>query len=525
MADRIEVWPVNRLKPYERNARTHSSAQVQKIAAAMVEFGFTNPILVDNLDGIIAGHGRLAAAKQLGLEEVPVVVLDHLDENQRRAYILADNRLALDAGWDEDLLAAELHELQDADFDLALTGFNEDEIADLLADPEELPPSGPEDGGGELPEDPVSVLGDVWILGKHRVMCGDSTSVDDVAKLMNGQTAYLLHADPPYGMGKEADGVVNDNLYREELDRFQMEWWATYRTFCASNASAYIWGNAPDLWRLWYAGGLADSERFELRNEIVCDKKSIAGMASPDMTQYPMATERALFFQFGNQFLGNVNSDEFPETWEPLRSYMEGEANAAGIKPGDIKRVCDCGMYSHWFTRAQFTLIPEKHYATLRAAYPGRFARSWFDLKREWDEVKGAGRAVINGKLDGTRSYFDNAHDIMRDVWEFSRVVGEERYGHATPKPVEMMERVMRTSLPEGGLCVEPFGGSGATLIGAEKTGRICYTMELQQKYVDVIVRRWENFTKKAARLESTGQTYEDVAAGRGVPVDEAAEV
>lgn len=513
LAKRIELWPVDRLRPYERNARTHSPEQVAKISASMATFGFTNPILVDSADGIIAGHGRLMAAKELGLAEVPVIVLDQLTDAQRRAYILADNRLALDAGWDDEMLRAELADLRDEEFDLSLTGFTDAEIDDLLADPEEPPPEGNADATPEVRPDPVSRLGDVWLLGRHRVMCGDSTSVDDVARLMDGKRAQLLHADPPYGMGKQADGVANDNLYREDLDKFQMEWWATFRTFLDDNASAYIWGNAPDLWRLWYRGGLAESERFELRNQIVWDKKSIAGMASPDLTQYPIASEHCLFFQFGNQFLGNINADDFPEAWEPVRDYMESEAKAAGLTAGDVKRVCGCGMYGHWFTRSQFTLIPEKHYRALQAEYLGRFTRPWHDVKREWDKVKGDGRTVINGKLDGMRSYFDNAHDTMRDVWEFPRVTGADRHGHATPKPVAMMERVMRSSLAEGGICAEPFGGSGSTLMAAQTTGRVCYTMELQPIYVDVIVRRWQEFTGKAAKLESTGQTFAQVEA------------
>ena len=520
MARAVELWPVDRLKPYERNARTHSAEQVAKIAASIVEFGFTNPILVDGADGIIAGHGRLMAAHSLGMTEVPVIELTHLTEAQKRAYIIADNRLALDAGWDEDLLAAELADLKDMEFDLALTGFTDEEIEDLLqeADVEQLPP-GAEDEVPEAPYYPTSVPGDVWICGPHRVMCGDSTMIDHVEKLMGGKTAQLLHADPPYGMGKEADGVLNDNIYGEKLDKFQMDWWVAFRPFLDSNASAYIWGNAPDLWRLWYRGGLADSEKFELRNEIVWDKKAIPGMASPDLTQYPEATERCLFFQFGNQFLGNINADDFPETWEPLRSYMQSEAEAAGIKPGDIKRVCGCGMYSHWFTRSQFTLIPENHYKTLAKEYPGRFARSWRELKAEWDRVKGAGRDVINGKLEGVRSYFDNAHDVMRDVWEFPRVIGDERHGHATPKPVAMMERVMNSSLGKGCIVAEPFGGSGSTLIGAEKAGRACHTMELDPKYVDVIVNRWQAYTGKQAVLEGDGRTFDQMVSDRK-PID-----
>ena len=346
-------------------------------------------------------------------------------------------------------------------------------------------------------------------------MCGDSTSAADVGALMAGKRAALIHADPPYGMGKQADGVLNDNLYVDQLDRFQLQWWSAFRPHLVGNGSAYIWGNSPDLWRLWYTAGLGTVETFEFRNHITWDKKTIAGMKSPGLTQFPIATEHCLFFQFGDQFLGNINTDDFPATWEPLRAYMEGQAKAAGIKPGDIKTVCGCGMYSHWFTKAQFNLIPEKHYATLQKHYPGHFQRPWGELKKEWTRVHSSARDVTNGTLGVARSYFDNAHDVMHDVWSFPRVHGDERHGHATPKPVAMMERAIKSACPPGGLCVEPFGGSGSTLMGAETTGRVCYTMELQGKYVDVIVRRWQAFTGKSATLESTGQTFEQVQAQR----------
>lgn len=492
----IEHLPTSSLTPYARNSRTHSTEQVQQIAASIREFGFTNPVLIDENGTIIAGHGRVMGAQALGLEQVPCIRLSHLSEAQRRAYVIADNKLALNAGWDEAVLAAEIRDLSAHEFDLDLIGFSADELAELLGDEVAEKPAGDPDAVPPVTVSPISKPGDIWQLGEHRVMCGDSTSSADLARLMGGERAQLLHADPPYGMGKQADGVANDNLYREKLDQFQMSWWRACRSHLVDNGSAYIWGNAPDLWRLWYCGGLAASERLELRNEIVWDKKNIPGMASPDLTQYPEATERCLFFQVGQQFLGNVNADDFPASWEPTRAYMAGEAEAAGIKPGDIKRVCGVSMFSHWFTRSQFTLMPSGHYEKLRAAYPGRFPRAWAELKTEWDRVKGA------------RSYFDNAHASMRDVWEFSRVTGDERHDHATPKPVAMMERVMRSSLPDGGLCLEPFGGSGSTLMGAETTGRCCYTIELQPVYVDVIIRRWQTYTGQRATHAVTGEPF-----------------
>jgi DNA modification methylase len=490
------------LIPYARNSRTHSDDQVKQIASSISELGFTNPILVDSAGGIIAGHGRIMAAKRLGIPEVPCIVLDHLTEVQKRAYIIADNKLALNAGWDDELLAAELKNLSEIDFDLALTGFSADELSGLLQ-LEDVSGLTGEDEVPEPPEQPVTVEGDVWVLGNHRLMCGDSTSIDAVEKLMDGQKAALLHADPPYGMGKQADGVANDNLYNDKLDNFQMDWWTTFRAFTTDNGSAYIWGNAPELWRLWY-GKLAETEMLTIRAEIVWDKKPIAGMKSGLLTQYPEATERCLFFQIGNQFLGSVNSEDFPESWEPLRAYLAGEAEAAGIGSKEIKDLCGCGMFSHWFTRSQFTLIPEKHYKKLAASRPGNFQRPWKELKAEWDRVKG----VLTKEVQGGRSYFDNTHDSMRDVWEFPRVTGAERHTHATPKPVAMMKRVMLSSLPRGGLCAEPFGGSGATLMGAEVAWRKCYTMELQPKYCDVIINRWQDFTGKEAINIASGKTY-----------------
>jgi DNA modification methylase len=493
------MWPLDRLVPYEKNARTHSPAQIQQIAASITEFGFTNPILVDGADGILAGHGRLAAAKDMGLAEVPVIVLDHLSAAQRKAYILADNKLALNAGWDMDALRLELGDLQLVDFDLSLIGFSDEELADLLPEVEQLPPEDADaDAVPEAPEDPITKPGDVWLLGKHRVMCGDSTEITSVERLMDGAKAALMHADPPYGMGKEKDGVENDNLHNDDLDSFQMEWWATFRPFLLDNASAYIWGNAPELWRLWYKAGLGGSELMELRNQIVWDKKAIPGMASADLNQYPVASEHCLFFQLGNQLIGNMNTADYWEGFEPLRAYLEQEMKSIGWKIADLNRATDTFMGGHWVTRSQWAFPTAEQYGKIQAAAAGKaFKREYDQLKREYDQLKRE-----------TRSYFDNAHDVMRDVWEFSRVNGEERHGHATPKPVAMMERVMLSSLPKGGLCVEPFGGSGSTLMGAERTSRVCYAMELTPAYVDVIVKRWQQFTGKTATLEATGEPF-----------------
>jgi DNA modification methylase len=499
---KIEQWPIDKPQPYARNARKISDLAIEKVARSIKEFGWQQAIVVDGEGVVIAGHTRLLAAKKLGEKKVPVCVAADLTPEQVKAYRLADNRSHEEAEWDLDMLGAELFDLKGLGFDLGATAFDEDELSALLT-PKGL--KGDEDEVPEPPKVPVSQRGQVWLLGRHRLMCGDSTSAEDVAKLMAGDVASLLHADPPYGMGKEADGVLNDNIYGAKLDAFQIEWWKAFRPKMEDNGSAYIWGNAPDLWRLWYVGGLGSSEKLELRNQIVWDKQNIAGMKSPELTQYPTATEHCLFFQFGSQFLGNINSDDYPEAWETVRRYLANEAEAAAIKPADVKRVCGCGMYAHWFTRSQFTLITAKHYEALAAAYPGRFTKPWAELKADWNRVKGSGRDVINGKLEGMRSYFDNAHDIMRDVWTFPRVVGAERHGHATPKPVAMIERIVKSSLPKGGILAEPFGGSGSTLIACEKAGRQARVMELDPVYVDVTITRWEQATGKKAILADDG--------------------
>jgi len=502
MSHKIEIIKLSKLIPYAGNSRTHSDEQVNQIAASIKEFGFNNPVLTDKDQGIIAGHGRVMAAAKLGMDEVPTICLSHLSDAQRRAYVIADNKLALNADWDDEALKAEIERLRDDDFDIVLLGFDDDEMDEMFKD-DEVEGLTDEDEVPEPPENPKTVEGDIWLLGNHRLMCGDSTSVDAVEKLMDGQKAELLHADPPYGMGKESDGVLNDNLYKEKLDAFQMDWWRAFRSSLNENASAYIWGNSPDLWRLWYKGGLADSEHMELRNQIVWDKKSIPGMKSPIMTQYPEASEHCLFFQIGEQFVNNVNTSDFPAEWSPILEYFANEATANNVDSKMVKTVCGCQMFSHWFTMSQFSLMSENNYKKL-ADHTGGFKRQWKDLKAEWDKVKSIPTQSLN------RSYFNNSHDVMRDVWEFSRVIGEERHNHATPKPVEMMERVMKSSAPDGGKCIEPFGGSGATLMGAEKTKRECFTMELDPKYCDVIIKRWQDFTGKEATHAETGKTFNE---------------
>lgn len=408
MAQRIELWSVDRLKPYERNARTHSDAQVAKIAASLVEFGFTNPILVDSSDGIIAGHGRLMAAKKLGLSEVPVVVLDYLSDAQRRAYVIADNRLALDAGWDEDMLAAELAELQAEGFDLELTGFDESEIDDLLAGEAE-PTDGltEDDAVPEARPDPVSKPGDVWVLGGHRLMCGDSTSIEAVEQLMGGKQADLLLTDPPYNVayeGKTADALTieNDSMADDDFRQFLRDVYATADAVMKPGAVFYIWH--------------ADSEGYNFRG------------AAHDVG------------------------------WQ-VRQCLIWNKNSLVLGRQDY----------HW-----------KH------------------------------EPCLYGWKDGAAHYWGNDRK-QTTVMDFNR---PSRNGEPpTMKPVDLFWYQIDNSSKRGDVVLDLFGGSGTTMIACEKSGRYSRLMELDPKYCDVIVRRWQEFTGKAAKLEATGQTFADVEA------------
>lgn len=504
----VETLPVDQLVPYARNSRTHSPEQIAQVAASIREFGFTNPVLIDAEGGIIAGHGRVMAARSIGLQSVPCIRLAHLTEAQRRAYVIADNKLALNAGWDERMLALEFQDLKSAGFDLELTGFDLGDINELLAELDA--PTEGKSGADETPappENPKSKSGDVWILGKHRVMCGDSTDPEAVKHLMDGNLADLMHADPPYGMGFEAEGVANDDLSFSDLAKFQAKWWGIFLPYLKESASAYVWGWEDSLFDFYLHLRADKKNRITKRNYLIWDKASGQGINQESLRRYAPVTEHCLFFMLGEQGF-STNADNYWEGWEPLRAYLAGEVERMGWGPKEVQELTGVGMYSHWFTKSQWTMIPEKHYEKLRAAANGKaFLRPWGDAKSEQSALLGEHRS-LRAQFYETRAYFDNTHDAMTDVWRFSRVTGDERQGHATPKPVAMMQRIMKSSLPDGGLCVEPFGGSGSTLMGAETTGRVCYTMELHPKYVDVIVRRWQAFTGKRAVLEATGEPF-----------------
>ena len=409
LADKIEQWPTAKLVPYARNARTHSDAQVAQIAASIAEFGFTNPILAGSDGVIVAGHGRLAAAQKLGLEMVPVVVLDHLTPTQRRALVIADNRIAENAGWDDELLRVELEALQDEGFDLDLTGFNADALADLLTGDE---PDGEgetdDDAVPEVSETPVSRPGDVWLLGGHRLLCGDATVAASYRTLLDGEPVDMVFTDPPYNVN--------------------------------------------------YANSAKDKMRGK---------------------------DRAIL----NDNLGDGFYDFLLAALTPTIAHCRGGIYVAmSSSELDVLQAAFRAAGGKWST----FIIWAKNTFTLGRA----------DYQRQYEPI-------LYGWPEGAQRHWCGDRD-QGDVWSIKKPQKNDL--HPTMKPVELVERAIRNSSRPGNVVLDPFGGSGTTLIAAEKSGRLARLIELDPKYVDVIVRRWQDWTGQQATRESDGVAFDDLS-------------
>lgn len=393
MKQKIEYISTEELIPYARNSRTHSDEQVAQICASIKEFGFTNPVLVDAEGVIIAGHGRTMAAQRLKMKEVPCLRLSHLTEAQKKAYVIADNKLALNAGWDDEMLALELGELNDLDFDLSLTGFDDDELNALLVEAVE---EGlvDEDDVPDAPDEPVSVLGDIWVLGSHRVMCGDSTSIDAVDKLMEGQKADMVFTDPPYnidyqGVSDKRDKIKNDKMSDEDFTDF--------------------------------------------------------------LTQ--------------------------------------------SIMPCKTTYVCCSWQYAHLFRKAMENVgFPPKAMIVWDKVNPAQNLDKYY---KQHELI------FYHGEFGGKKT-------LRGDIWQVKR---QKNTVHPTMKPIELIEMALRDHQGKS-IVYDGFGGSGSTLIACEKIGRKARLMELDPKYVDVIVTRWQEYTGKQAIHAETGKTFDEIKNG-----------
>ena len=326
----------------------------------------------------------------------------------------------------------------------------------------------------------------------------------DIAPKIAAASCDLLLADPPYGMGKENDGVMNDNLYGDKLDAFLMSCWRACRPALKANASAYIWGNPESLWRLWYRGGLADSERMTLRNQIIWDKPPTAGptgggIGSEDMRSYPHGYESSLFFFLGEQGF-NTNADNYWPGWDAIRCWLVEEKRKSGLTNQEILDVTST-YHTHYWAVSQWAFPTEKDYAALKAAAKGAaFVRGYDDLKREYDDLKRE-HDDLKRAFYATRAWFDNAHQNMTDVWHYGRVTGAERHGHATPKPSAMMARCVKSSCPPSGTVLDPFMGTAPTAIACLRTGRNFIGIEKDPKHFATACSRLERELEHGALL------------------------
>lgn len=402
------------LIPYANNSRTHSDSQIKQICSSIKEFGFTNPIIIDEDNGIIAGHGRVMAAEKLGIDELPCVQVTGWTDAQKKAYVIADNKLALNAGWDESILALEFDALEELGFDLEMTGFTLDEIAEIR--PEDLNEGlTDEDAVPEAPDQPVTIEGDIWILGEHRLMCGDSTDAGSVALLMGGQKADMVFTDPPYRM--QVEGGSN-----QPIGRAAAKLGEAIKHLCEFDPIKFL-EVLPTVFKKGH------------NSYIFCNKDLV-----PDYLNW--ANEKG--FSFNILFWKKPNAIPLGKQHRP-----------------DVEYLLVFRKSAHWN-----------------------------------DGIKGVNYSKC---------------------LEYGREIGL----HPTMKPVSMIENQLLISSPPNGEILDFFLGSGSTLIACEKTGRKCYGMELDPKYCDVIIKRWQDFTGKKATM--AGDTFEDVAAARGVDVKKAA--
>ena len=454
----VEYRKVETLIPYARNPRTHTEAQIAKIAASIVEYGWTNPVLVDGGNGIIAGHGRLAAARKLGLAEVPVIELAHLSTAQKRAYVIADNRLALDAGWDEEMLALELAELSEVGYELSLTGFEDGELQDLLASAEEPDADAPHDDAADdaddvpdAPATPVSRVGDVWAIGAHRLICGDAADADVVATLMASERAALCFTSPPYGNQRD------------------------YTT-----------------------GGIADWD----------------GLMRGVFAQLPMADDGQVLVN-----LGLIHRDnEFVPYWEAWLGWMRTKGwrrfgwyvwdQGPGM-PGDwAGRFAPSFEFVFHFNRA--SRKPNK-------IVPCKFAGQETHLRADGSSTAMRGKdGEVNGWTHAGQPTQDmRIPDSVIRVMRHKGKIGEG-IDHPAVFPVALPQFVIEAYSDAGDLVFEPFGGSGSTMLAAQRTGRVCRSVEIAPEYVDVAIRRFrQNHPEVAVTLLATGQTFDEVEGER----------
>lgn len=474
LATQIEVWPVDKLIPYARNPRTHSDQQVAQIAASIAEFGFNNPVLVDSRAGVIAGHGRLLAARKLGLDQVPVIVLDHLDENQRRAYLLADNRLSELAGWDAELLAAELKDLANSGFDATLSGFDSKEIDDFLASLEST--SEPEksaipDPIPEVPAEAITQPGDLWLIGPHRLICGDCRDRSVLTRLFEARTANVVITSPPYATQRQYDPTSGfEPVAPEEYAAWFKNVAAGIESVLASDGS-YFLNIKPHA---------EDGERHSYVMDLV------------------LAHKRQWGWRFVDEFCWRKTDDgvpggwnnRFKNAWEPI--YHFARERKIKFRPREV---------GHWSDDC-FDYSPENPKSTSgsgllgtgprgAAADQGRNHASWQTTRRNANDLEGRHGGVARPS------------NVIEAKTESSQG------SHSAPFPRAIPEFFIKAYSDPADVIFDPFSGSGTTLVAAGLLDRAGYGVEISPAYCDVILRRAQEAFKIQPVHAGTGRPFQ----------------
>ena len=486
---KIEQVLLDKIKPYKNNAKKHPQSQVYNVAESIRTLGWRQPIVLDKNGVIIIGHGRFLAAKQLGLETAPCHYALDLTEAQAKKLRLLDNKLN-ESEWDLDILKLDAKGLDFSEYSLDWgIDFSEGQSSTVVED--------------DIPEvdeksEPITKLGDIWKLGEHRLICGDSTDALNINILMQGKKADLVFTDPPYGMKKEKDGVLNDNLNYDDLLEFNKKWIPLSFDALKDNGSWYCWGIDEPLMDI-YSNILkpmkkqVGQDKLTFRNLITWDKGCGQGQMSPEYRMYAIADEKCLFVMRGRQTYGGTSADYW-DGFDPIRLKLIAIKDRIGLSTAQIIEYAEATTCSHWFGTSQWEFPNEQRWSGLlnNLLSNGKINRQEYDeIRQEWYK---------------TRAYFDNTHDNMNDVWHFNITSQKERAltcGHATPKPIALCSRAIKSSSREGEIVLDLFGGSGSTLIACEQLNRVCYMCELAPKYCDVIVKRWETLTgEKGVKLK-----------------------
>ena len=474
------------LKKLEWNPRTISKEDMERLKESIKKFGVIEwrPFLVSNRTWeniIIGGNQRYEACKALWIKEVPVHIMEWLTEEQEREIIIRDN--VSNGEWDMDILANEweVEQLKDWWVDINF------ETVEPTAEEDDFEV----DGGIQTD----IVLGDLFEIWPHRLLCGDSTNIDDVNKLMNGEKADMAHNDPPYGMKKEKEGVMNDNLNYYDLLQFNKDWISIQFGHLKDSGSWYCWGIDEPLMDI-YSDILKQyikTQKATFRNLITWDKGNGQGQNSENTRSYAIADEKCLFVMCGVQGFNN-NADNYFEGWEWVRLYLESQIKWLWESDWKIAKALwykDWRSVNHWWNKSQFNFPTKENYEALKEYAKTKkydlFKKEYDDLKKEYDDLK--------KEYYSTRAYFNNTHDNFNNVWKFDRTGTKERehtWWHATPKPLKICERAIKSSCPDGWLVIDFFWWSGSTMVACHQLNRKCYMSELDPKYVQTIVNRMQ---------------------------------